>query len=75
MLEQIDIKGPSYYYSNNLVNINDSILWNIKLDKNSYLDCLTCYIGYETSHGVKNHCIISFIKQIDKSIMMIPWWN
>ena len=45
-LKEIDINDRSCYYLNNLTDINDLVLKNIKIIKRSYENIVpTCYIG------------------------------
>ena len=53
-LKEIDINDCSCYYLNNLTDINDLVLKNIKIIKRSYENIVpTCYIGYKTLYNVK----------------------
>ena len=44
----IDTKDRTYYFFNDMINIRNFDLNNIKLDEKSYKNILTYYIGYVT---------------------------
>ena len=45
---KIDIKNRTYYFFNDIVNINNFDPNNIKIDENSYTNTLIYYIRYVT---------------------------
>ena len=44
----IDIKNRTYYFFNDMINIENFDLNNIKTDEKSYKNILIYYIGYVT---------------------------
>ena len=47
-VKDIDIKNRTYYFFNDIINIENLDLNNIKIDGKSCKDILICYIGYVT---------------------------
>ena len=47
-VKDIDITNCTYYFFNDIININNFDPNNIKLDKKSYKNILIYYIGYVT---------------------------
>ena len=47
-IKDIDIKNRTYYFYNNIINIENFHLNNIKIDQKSCKDILIYYIGYVT---------------------------
>ena len=47
-IKDINIKNPKYYFSNDIINIENFDLNNIKIDKKSYKNILIYYIRYVT---------------------------
>ena len=43
-----DIKSRTYYFFNDIINIENFDSNNIKIDEKSYKNILICYIGYVT---------------------------
>lgn len=82
-LTEIYIKDDSFYYLDNLIDINDFIYKNIKVDKKSYQYFFTDHIGYEVSDGVETFYIVSpktnrYIKDDDgrkSKYLKINWGN
>ena len=60
-LNEIDIKNPTCYYFDYIININDIDLDNIFLNKNSYEIFLIYAVPYKTPYGSK-HLHITFEK-------------
>ena len=57
-VKEIDIKKQTYYFFDDIINIENFDLNNIKIDEKSYESILICYIGYVTikdSNYVKNN--------------------
>ena len=51
-IRQLIIEGRTYYFYNDLINIQNFNSNNLKLDKKSVLDNYVYYIGYTTkSHS------------------------
>ena len=44
-VEDTSIKNRTYYFFNDIINIENFDPNNIKIDENSYNDILICYIG------------------------------
>ena len=53
MKKQINIKNHTYYCLDGLININDWDFENIRLDKKSFEDTFTSYLGYEIPYSIK----------------------
>ena len=51
-IKDIDIKHRTYYFFNDIINIENFSPNNIKIDENSYKNILIYYIGYVT---IKNY--------------------
>ena len=47
-IKDIDIKHRTYYFFNDIINIENFSPNNIKIDENSYKNILIYYIGYVT---------------------------
>ena len=47
-VKDIDIKNHTYYFFNDIINIENFDLNNIKIDEKSYKNILIYYIGYVT---------------------------
>ena len=47
-VKDIDIKNRTYYFFNDIINIENFDLNNIKIDEKSYKDIFINYIGYVT---------------------------
>ena len=47
-IRQLNIKGRTYYFYNDLINIKNFNSNNLKLDKKRVLSNDVCYIGYKT---------------------------
>ena len=45
-IRQLNIKGKTYYFYNDLINIKNFNINNLKLDKKGVLDNDVYYIGY-----------------------------
>ena len=45
-VKRINIKNRTYYFFNDIINIENFDRNNIKIDKNSYKNILIYYIGY-----------------------------
>ena len=87
-VKYIDIKNRTYYFFNNIININNFDPNNIKIDEKSYKNILIYYIGYVTikdSKDVKINSINIFsnlifsklngyFEEINKSkyLMLVP---
>ena len=52
-LKDIDIKNRTYYFSDNMINIKNFVLYKIKIDKKSYKNILIYYIGYLTLKNLR----------------------
>ena len=50
-VKEIDIKKRTYYFFDDIINIENFDLNNIKIDEKSYESILICYIGYVTIKG------------------------
>ena len=63
-VKDTNIKNHTYYFFNDIINIKDFNLNNIKIDEKSYKDILIDYIGYVTNkkdlktYSVTPLCII-----------------
>ena len=44
--KQLNIKNKTYYFCNDLINISNFSINNLKLDKKTWGDIDICYIGY-----------------------------
>ena len=47
-VKDINIKNRTYYFFNDIINIENFDLNNIKIDENSYKNIIIYYIGYVT---------------------------
>ena len=47
-IKQIKVKIRTYYFHNNIINIEEFISSSLKIDKKSYKDIDIYYIGYIT---------------------------
>ena len=47
-VKQIEIKNRTYYFYNDIINIEEFNLGLLKIDKKLYRDIDICYIGYIT---------------------------
>ena len=47
-VKDIDIKNPTYYFFNDIINIKNFDSNNIKIDEKSYKNILIYYIGHVT---------------------------
>ena len=57
-VKDIDIKNRTYYFFNDIINIENFGPNNIKIDENSYKNVLIYYIGYATiKEYVKNFSV------------------
>ena len=72
-VKYIDIKNRTYYFSNDIINIKNFDLNNIKINEKSYKNIFIYYIGYETIKDLKyvkinsvNHLHLIFSKQIKR---------
>ena len=54
-VKDINIKNRTYYFFNDIINIENFDPDNIKIDENSYKDILIQYIGYMT---IKEYVIL-----------------
>ena len=68
-VKDINIKNRTYYFFDDIINIENFNLNNIKIDEKSYKNILIYYIGYVTikdSKYVKNYnvniCILFSVK-------------
>ena len=52
-IKDIDTKKHTYYFFNNIINIKNFDLNNIKIDEKSYKNTLIYYIGYVTIKDLK----------------------
>ena len=52
-IKNIDLRNCTCYFFNDIINIKNFDLNNIKIDENSYKDILIYYIGYVTIKIVK----------------------
>ena len=52
-VKDIDIKNRTYYFFNDIINIKNFDLNNIKIDEESCKSILIYYIGYITIKGLK----------------------
>ena len=52
-IKDIDTKKHTYYFFNNIINIKNFDLNNIKIDEKSYKNTLIYYIGYGTIKDLK----------------------
>ena len=66
-VKDIDIEIWTYYFFNDIINIKNFDLNNIKKDKKLYKNILIYYIGYVTTKGSKyvkiNRSLIDTLKQ------------
>ena len=53
-VKDIDIRNRKYYFSNDIINIKNFDLNDIKIDEKSYKDILFYYIGYVTIKDSKH---------------------
>ena len=58
-VKDIDIKNRTYYFFNDVINIENFDLNNIKIDEKSYKNILIYYIGYVTIKDSKYVSIYS----------------
>ena len=57
-LKDVNIKNQTYYFFNDIIDIENFDLNNIKIDENSYKNILIYYIGYVTiKKYVKNYSV------------------
>ena len=57
-VKDIDIKNRTYYFFNNIINIENFYQNNIKVDEKQYKNILIYYIGYVTTKEyVKNYSV------------------
>ena len=68
-VKYINVKSRAYYFFNDIINIENFDLNNIKIDKMSYQNILIYYIGYVTIKDLKyvkiysvNHLYLTFSK-------------
>ena len=54
-IRQLNIKGRTYYFYNDLINIKDFSVNSLKLDKRGILGNDVYYIGYITKASVFNN--------------------
>ena len=52
-MREVPIKNPTYYFFYVIINIKNFDPNNIKIDKKSYKNIITYYIGYVTPISVK----------------------
>ena len=52
-VKDIDIKNSTYYFFDDIINMKNFDLNNIKIDEKSYKDILIYYIGYVTIKDLK----------------------
>ena len=50
-----NIKNRTHYFFDDIINIKDFDLNNIKIDERSYKNILIYYIEYETIKSMKNY--------------------
>ena len=58
-VKYVDMKNPTYYFFNNMINTKNFNLNNIKLGETSCKNILICYIGYVSIKGLKYRNIYS----------------
>ena len=67
--KQLNIKNRTYYFYNDLINLENFNLGLLKLDKKSPVDINIYYIGYVTKKPVYNinsvNRLYLFIKKLD----------
>ena len=67
-IKQINIKNPTYYFFNNVINIKNFDSNLLKVDKKSYKNIDIYYIGYITIKDidyVNISSVLLLIKQMD----------
>ena len=71
-VKDVNIKNRSYYFFNEIINIENCDPHNIKIDEKSYKNVLIYYIGYVRIKEYVNICSVkSFVRyfQIRKLIL------
>ena len=58
-VKYVDMKNPTHYFFNNMINIKNFNLNIIKLGEKSCKNILICYIGYVSIKGSKYRNICS----------------
>ena len=54
-IKQINIKNRTYYFFNDMINIKDFDSSQLKIDKKSYKNIGTYYIGYITIKSISDY--------------------
>ena len=54
--KQLDIKSKSYYFYNDLINLSNFSMNNLKIDKKTWRDIDIYYIGYVDENKPKDWC-------------------
>ena len=67
-IKQIEIKNRTYYFYNDIINIEEFDLNLLKIDKKSYKDTDIYYIGYIT---IKKNCDCKNIYSVNPLYLII----
>ena len=63
-IKQINIKNQTYYFHNNVINIEELNLSLLKIDKKLYKDIDIYYIGYITIKKISDYENIYFVNPL-----------
>ena len=72
-VKQLEIKNRTYYFYNDLINLNDFNASLVKIDKKSYKEIGIYYIGYVTVKIIENSNNINSVNPLYLTIDKSNW--
>ena len=72
-VKQLEIKNRTYYFYNDLINLNDFNASLVKIDKKSYKEIGIYYIGYVTVKIIENCNNINSVNPLYLTINKSNW--
>ena len=72
-VKQLEIKNRTYYFCNDLINLNDFNASLVKIDKKSYKEIGIYYIGYVTVKIIENCSNINSVNPLYLTINKSNW--
>ena len=67
-LKQINIKKRTYYFYNDIINLDDFDVSKIKVDKKDFNDIDIYYLGYEYKKKISECNVINSVNPLDLKI-------
>ena len=68
-IKQINIKNRTYYFYNDIINLDEFDAGEIKVDKKGFNDIDIYYLGYEHKKKISEHNVINSVNPLYLSLI------